>query len=590
MSISLVCFVAALAALVSGAAPCEEGRVLIIGSGISGLVAASSLQHFGCNVTILEALDRVGGRTHTFASGPFQHIEEGAHWVHGGTDNVPVSLLLRMYNISQARVGGDDDYEGPRERFRVFHGKMAFRELTATEQDLSFDLFETAVVAAETHVEDGCNISKSVAEAWEEALKKVKYSNSSKALLAWHQKVSYEQDSGSSMLQLSAQAEFVEDYTDFYPDRSDGNEKNGDGFVKGGYSALVDRLADGLDLRTSSPVARVEYSTKGVVATVKNGERFQGSALIMTASIGALQTENVIFEPPLPKWKREAIHSLGMGNVAKVLVRLAHDSPKLSGAYSVGFLGNGTLSYCINSIAEGRGHVLECFLGGSEAIQAEGMDADELKRAVSNELAPLVGEASILDVGITRWASNPYIRGAWSYARVNSSVKDFDAVAASVGDRLLFAGEGACRLLYGNVHASVVSGARAARDILGQRASPAWPLFREDVVNLCTESRKAMPRHKRWYRRVASRLPHGFAPLMQNDLEPPEQPKPLSTNQFDDYVISQGFTMFHPRSSTKQQCGVCDLPSGVPSHKALTLERANHQQGQDDCGSWIALC
>ena len=124
----------------------------------------------------------------------------------------------------------------------------------------------------------------------------------------------------------------------------------------------------------------------------------------------------------------------------------------------------------------------ECFLGGSEAIQAEGMDADELKRnsastrplidaflcpfsilnsfrnqlqlelaecgrqispvrgltlpqryvsnspmyrgAVSNELAPLVGEASILDVGITRWASNPYIRGAWSYARVNSSVKE----------------------------------------------------------------------------------------------------------------------------------------------------------------------
>ena len=44
--------------------------------------------------------------------------------------------------------------------------------------------------------------------------------------------------------------------------------------------------------------------------------------------------------------------------------------------------------------------------------------------AVSNELAPLAGEASILDVGITRWASNPYIRGAWSYARVNSSVKE----------------------------------------------------------------------------------------------------------------------------------------------------------------------
>ena len=53
----------------------------------------------------------------------------------------------------EARVGGDDDYEGPREQLRVFSGKTALRELTATERDLSFDLFETAVVTAETHVE-----------------------------------------------------------------------------------------------------------------------------------------------------------------------------------------------------------------------------------------------------------------------------------------------------------------------------------------------------------------------------------------------------------------------------------------------------
>ena len=25
---------------------------------------------------------------------------------------------------------------------------------------------------------------------------------------------------------------------------------------------------------------------------------------------------------------------------------------------------------------------------------------------------------------ITKWSSNPYIKGAWSYARVNSSVED----------------------------------------------------------------------------------------------------------------------------------------------------------------------
>ena len=35
----------------------------------------------GCNVTILEALNRAGGRTHTFPQGsPFAQVEEGAHW------------------------------------------------------------------------------------------------------------------------------------------------------------------------------------------------------------------------------------------------------------------------------------------------------------------------------------------------------------------------------------------------------------------------------------------------------------------------------------------------------------------------------
>ena len=514
---SLFFLAAVLAARAATVAPCKEGRVLIVGSGISGLVAAVSLRHHGCNVTILEALNRVGGRTHTFPQGsPFAQVEEGAHWVHGGIDNVPVSLLLRMYNISQVRVGGDDDYEGSRPRLRLFQHASP---LSAAQRDLSFDLFETAVAAAEARAEGGCSANLSVAQVWDEALEKVNYSDASKALLAWHQKVSYEQDSGSSMSQLSAQAEFVDDYTDFYPDRSDGWEKHGDGFVKGGYSALVRRLADGLDLRTSLPVARVDYSTEGVVATVKSGERFEGSALIVTASIGALQAENIAFEPPLPAWKTKAIHRLGMGNVAKVLVKLAHEAAPLSDAYSVGFLGNGTLSYCIRGLAEGRGSVLECFLGGSEAIDAEGLDSDELKRVVNKELTPLVGQGNILDVGITKWASNPYIRGAWSYAQVNSSVKDFDAVAASIGQgRLLFAGEGACRLLYGNVHAAVVSGARAARDILDKQASSTWPLFKKDFVDLCTESPE-MPRHKRWQRR-GSRIRHSGEPLPSRSNNP----------------------------------------------------------------------
>ena len=56
--------------------------VIVIGAGISGLVAASTLVQKGANVIILEAKDYVGGRIKTNRSlgEPF---EFGAGWIHG---------------------------------------------------------------------------------------------------------------------------------------------------------------------------------------------------------------------------------------------------------------------------------------------------------------------------------------------------------------------------------------------------------------------------------------------------------------------------------------------------------------------------
>ena len=42
---------------------------------------------------------------------------------------------------------------------------------------------------------------------------------------------------------------------------------------------------------------------------------------------------------------------------------------------------------------------------------------------MASELHAALG-ADVEEVMITKWSSNPYIKGAWSYARVNSSVED----------------------------------------------------------------------------------------------------------------------------------------------------------------------
>ena len=58
--------------------------------------------------------------------------------------------------------------------------------------------------------------------------------------------------------------------------------------------------------------------------------------------------------------------------------------------------------------------------------------------------------------------------------------------------------------------------------------------------------RLADVRHKQWYRRVASRRPHVFAP-MQNELEPPEQPKPLSSGYYTGlyHLVSSELLLWH---------------------------------------------
>ena len=130
----------------------------------------------GCSLGSLASKTVLGFQAFQLTRTPF---DPTVSEVHGGTDNVPVSLLLRMYNISQVsnlvsswcpgcktlqdghalarssfltevRVGGDDDYEGSRQRLRLFQHATP---LSAAQRDLSFDLFETAVAAAEAHAE-----------------------------------------------------------------------------------------------------------------------------------------------------------------------------------------------------------------------------------------------------------------------------------------------------------------------------------------------------------------------------------------------------------------------------------------------------
>src|SRR5699024_6988695 len=83
-----------------------EVNTLIIGAGITGLVAAKLCAQAGQSVEVLEARNRIGGRVHT------DGYDLGASWIHGITDS-PVydacthfGIDMREFTVGSFQPGG----------------------------------------------------------------------------------------------------------------------------------------------------------------------------------------------------------------------------------------------------------------------------------------------------------------------------------------------------------------------------------------------------------------------------------------------------------------------------------------------------
>lgn len=87
----------------------EDADVIIIGAGISGCGAAWYLHKKGCSSLILEASDRVGGKTYTIPNQNSQGgcIDLGASWVNDTTQSYINALIeeLGLERVEQDITG-----------------------------------------------------------------------------------------------------------------------------------------------------------------------------------------------------------------------------------------------------------------------------------------------------------------------------------------------------------------------------------------------------------------------------------------------------------------------------------------------------
>ena len=205
-------------------------------------------------------------------------------------------------------------------------------------------------------------------------------------------------------------------------------------------------------------------------------QTFVGTHALVTVPVGVLRAGAIAFTPPLPAAKTDALERLDTGNLEKVV--LTWDERWWDGNIEfVDAAGAGVFPefYDLTSVAGAP--VLVGLYGGrfATSIQEEPSDAAIVEAAL-DVLAAVYGSVPTpRATAVTRWTTDPYARGSYVFLPSGASPDDIDAVAAPVGERLLFAGEGTSREYYGNVHAAVLSGLREARRLGVERFDvPGW--------------------------------------------------------------------------------------------------------------------
>lgn len=199
--------------------------------------------------------------------------------------------------------------------------------------------------------------------------------------------------------------------------------------------------------------------------------QFDADAAIVTLPLGVLKDRAVRFDPPLPDRKLAAIDRLGVGLLAKVVVRFEKPfwpEDRYIFGYRCRPTSEGWPTFVIKLWRSHRIPALVMLVGGDHGRRIEAMDSADVETWAMKVLSDVFGDALPRPASIHRtdWERDPYARGAHSAMAVGASRADIECLAEPLDARLYFAGEATCAQHWATVHGAYVSGATAAAQIL----------------------------------------------------------------------------------------------------------------------------
>ena len=433
---------------------------------MSGVAAAKKLKDLGyTNFEVIEGSHRAGGRVFATTIGN-NKFDMGSMVVRAAPNN-PVLDLIHRYNITIQEIHHDD---------------WIVRTSNGTDvTDLADQIYE---------------------EKWAPSVERLTLSGETDP--AQHE---YRPDSRMKSAFLKAgwnPNSFIEDAIEYlnvdwkygygpeetsakfsrFAQRIADQKAYGEFFVKDdrGLDTIIRNLLDeaiGNDtdkLRNHKMVRNIEerddkvtISTNGYALTrdynkihTDMNDTFTADYVIVTFSLGVLQSDLVTFKPALPEWKTDAIQQFQMSQYTNIIIQFNASfwDDKEWIVYA-----DGTDAFSIilnmNKIYPGC-NVLTMQASNKEAVRIERLSNEDVQQEMIGKLQKIYGSipppAKLI---VTHYSLFPLFRGAWSNWPPGFAMDSHHALQAPVG-RVYFAGEHTSSQYFGYLHGAYQSGETVA--------------------------------------------------------------------------------------------------------------------------------
>ncbi|KNZ78885.1 Polyamine oxidase [Termitomyces sp. J132] len=419
----------------------SDTKVLVLGGGVAGVIAARTLHEQGIDDFVLvEARDELGGR---LQSTPFggHVVELGANWIQGTqTGNGPINPIWTLAKKHGLETHISDFYRS----LKTFDetGEMDFVDDVFNAADNNFDNYIN-YTQAEAH--NGPRNAHEMAAEY----------------------MNFDWEYAQTPLQSSIFATARNSNFTFEPDTGGFSHDNMLSIDQRGYKMFIQQQAESFlkpqQLRLNTLVDSVEWSASGVKAVFSDGSSISADYAICTFSLGVLKNDDVKFEPDFPNYKTEAVATMTMGTYTKIYLQfpqkfwfdtefaLYADSER--GRYPV------WQSLDKEGFLPGSGIILVTVTGDySERIEAlSDTEVKEETMSVLRTMYPNITIPEPLDFKFHRWFNDPLYRGSFSNWPPSFVSQHHDNLRANVG-RLYFAGEATSQNYYGYLHGAYFEG------------------------------------------------------------------------------------------------------------------------------------